>query len=287
MRSFRLMMLVSALALIGGVIAWQFVARTGQAQEGAELGGGGSVSEASDPKEPSLEELEKSAQVWIEATFVQIDTADLDKVKTTLGNSFDSQTGKPIIEGKEKEELLLALKDRPSFEILGSAALVAIASDGRHYTRIELGEEVRYPSEYEAKSGRTPADDGKTVASSEPVVVPSTFETRLAGVSLSVSPRVSSDGKSVIVEMNAQVTFLAGYMTYGTSKTFSQPILTSWDLVTTLRIGDGMTLVLTHVPTKNFEQSYVLNPQQTEGLKGKKSALLLISAKIIDPGKRQ
>jgi Flp pilus assembly secretin CpaC len=266
MRRFRIMMLVSALVAVGGVLAWQFVAQTSQAQQTS-----------------STPDAGKQAQVWIEATFIQIDTVDLDKVQASLGKPLDPLTGNAVLTGEAKAELLAALKDRPSFEILGSASLVTITGQ---QALMQMVEEVRYPTEYKSKSSTRVTEEGKEVSAGEPVTVPSGFETREVGMRLNVTPTVTPDGRSIILVMLPEVSIPAGYAVYGSSKVFSQPIFTTWDLTTTVRIDDGMTLVLTQVPTKNFEQSYVLNPQQAEGLKGKKSALLLISAKIVDPGKR-
>ena len=270
MRSFRIMMLVSALVAVVGLLAWQFVARTGQAQEG----GFGQTS---------LADAGKAAQVWVEATFIQIDTADLDKVKAGLDNVLDPQTGKVVLTGKAKAELITALKDRPSFEIVGSASLVTVAGN---QAMMQMSEEIRYPTEYSSESPTRVTEEGKVVPAGEPVAVPGTFETREVGMRLNVTPEIAADGRSIVLVLLPEVSFPAGYMTYG-SKLFSQPVFTSWNLTTTLRIDDGMTLVLSNVPTKNFEQSYVLNPQEAQKLKGAKSALLLISAKIIDPGKKQ
>jgi Flp pilus assembly secretin CpaC len=271
MRSFRLTMLASALALIGGVLAWQFVAHTGQAQEGSF----GTDTRA---------DAQNAPQVWIEATFIQIDTGDLDKVKTGLDNSLDPLTGSVLLAGKAKAELIVALKDRPSFEVLGSASLVTTAGQ---QALMQMIEEVRYPTEYSSETATRETAEGKEVQAGEPVVVPGGFETREAGMRLNVMPLVGSDGRSVILVLLPEVSMPAGFTMYGSSRMFSQPIFTTWDLTTTVRINDGMTLVLTSVPTKNFEESYLLNAPQAQGLKGKKSALLLISAKIIDPGKRQ
>jgi hypothetical protein len=82
-----------------------------------------------------------------------------------------------------------------------------------------------------------------------------------------------------------EVSFPAGWVNYG-SQVFSQPVITSWNMTTVFCLPDGATLVLTGVPTKNFEQSFLLSGQIGQKLKGAKSSLLLISAKTIDAGGR-
>ena len=281
MRRSRLVLLLCAFGAVTAALTWQALTRRGHAQDAGGFGNGEPGPGKWDGLEKAITEL--PPQVWVEAMFIQIDTVDLNTVKTRLENSLDPLTGTIMLAGKEKAELLSALRDRPSFEILGSASLVSIPQQS---SLMQLAEEVRYPTEYEGTSSEKASDEGDTTSTGEAVVVPGAFETRETGMRLNVAADVSADNRVIALTILPEVSLPAGYMTYG-SKLFSQPVFTTWDLTTTLRLNDGMTVVLTHVPTKNFEQSYLLNPQQAEGLKGKKSALLLISAKIVDPGKKQ
>jgi len=78
----------------------------------------------------------------------------------------------------------------------------------------------------------------------------------------------------------------SGWVHFGSDKKFSQPVITSWSITTTLSLYDGQTVVLTGVPTKNFEQSEMLSTQAAHTPKSGKSSLCLISAKIIDTGEQ-
>ncbi len=259
--------LIAVLVAIGGVGAWQLATNHGLAQDAAGFG--------------PAEEVADLPQIWVEAIFIQIDTADLKDVKTHLENTLDAQTGDIILTGLEKEELLTALKDQPSFEVLGSASVVSLSGQ---QALMQLVEEVRYPTEYQAG---TPEPEGASRArAGEAVVVPSVFETRRVGIALSVSPVVATDGKLITLLLLPEVSLPSGWVHFGPDKRFSQPVITSWNLTTTLRLNDGQTVVLTGVPTKNFEQSTLLNPQVGQTLKGSKSSLVLVSAKIIDTGEK-
>jgi general secretion pathway protein D len=145
---------------------------------------------------------------------------------------------------------------------------------------MRMVEEVCYPAEYEAETAESETAEGKATKIGPPVVLPRAFEKRDVGIRLNVTPTVSPDGKSVTLEIMPEVSFPAGWVNFG-SQTFTQPVFSSWKLTTTLVLPDGATLALIGVPTKNFEQSYLLSPQLGQKLKGAKSSVLLISAKII------
>jgi len=259
MKALRSLILLCVLGALCGIFFWQVLSTRTAAQEDATITG-------------------SPAQVWVEATFIQIDTAELDKVKTASGKTFDPTQGSIILEGAEKAELLAELKKQTSTEILGSASLVTISGQ---QALMQMVEEVRYPTEYEAEAAERETPDGKVVRLGSPVVMPQTFEERDIGIRLNVTPFISADRQLLTLVLLPEASFPAGWITYG-SQTFTQPLFTSWDLTTTIRLRDGATLVLAGVPTKNFEQSYLLSPQLGQKLKGAKSSLLLISAKIIE-----
>ncbi len=259
--------LIIALVGIGGVGAWQLATNRGLAQEAGGFG--------------SPEEVAGLPQIWVEAIFIQIDTADLKHVKMHLENTLDAQTGNIVLTGTEKEELLTELKDQPSFEVLGSASVVSLPKQS---ALMRLAEEVRYSAQYQAA---TPEVQGENrTAAGQAVVVPSVFETRDVGITLNVSPIVAADGKLITLVLLPEVSSFSGWVHFGSDKKFSQPVITSWSITTTLSLYDGQTVVLTGVPTKNFEQSEMLSTQAAHTPKGGKSSLCLISAKIIDTGEQ-
>jgi len=216
-------------------------------------------------------------QVWVEAIFVQVDTADLDRAKASTGATLDPQSGSVILDGEEKAKLLAELKRQPSFELIGSASLITLSGQEAH---VQMVEQIRYPKEYKAE-GAAQSKDGPA---SPPVILPREFDQRNAGISLYARPVVLPDGKRLSLTIEPEASFPAGWVNFG-SKAATQPVFTSWSLRTTIILRDGTTMVLPGVPTKNFEQSIVLNPTTGQKPKGTKSSLLLISAKIIKPGK--
>ncbi len=255
----------TTVALLAGALLWQAITTDSAAQD----------STAREQAAP----LAGGRQVWVEATFIQIDTVDLDKVRTESGRTLDPQSSTIILDGKEKAELIAALKVQPSFEIVGSASLITVSG---LQAQMQMVEEVRYPSEYAAEAAERETGDGKITKIGSPLVVPKKIEAREVGIRLNVTPTISADGKSVGLVLLPEASFPAGWVNFG-SKTFSQPVITSWRLTTSVHLRDGSTLVLTGVPTKNFEQSLLLSSQLGQKLKGTKSSVLLISAKII-PG---
>jgi type II secretory pathway component GspD/PulD (secretin) len=258
MKALRALILLCALCALCGVLMWQLLGPGSAAQEAATG-------------------LTDSTQVWVEATFIQIDTSELDGVQMASGKTLDPAQGQILLDGTEKAELLAELKKQASSEVLGSASLATLS--GRQ-ALMQMVEEVRYPTEYEAETAESETADGKTTKIGPPVVLPRKFEEREVGIRLNVTPTVSPDGKSVTLVLTPEVSFPAGWVNFG-SQTFTQPVFSSWNLTTTLQVPDGSTLALIGVPTKNFEQSYLLSPQLGQKLKGAKSSVLLISAKII------
>ena len=286
MRPFRHLILLStlcALCALCGAFLWQAITTNSAAQE---AGAGGGAFEEDAVEEDAFQGFSKvrqptnTSQVWVEATFIQIDTADLDNVRAGAGTTLDALSGNVILDAKAKADLLVRLKQQKSFEVLGSASLVAITGG---QALMQMVEEVRYPAEY--GTGPTRETDDKDLPSLlfGSVLVPTKFEERDVGIRLNVTPTISPNGKVIILNLLPEASFPAGYVNFG-SKTLTQPVFTSWSLTTAVYLRDGSTLVLTGVPTKNFEQSLVLGPQLGQKPRGVKSSVLLISAKIIDAG---
>jgi hypothetical protein len=278
MKALRFLMLLCGLCALCGLFLWQVLSAHTAAQEAggfdaAREGGGTTKDESEWLKGPPR----PGRNVWVEATFIQIDTVELEAVRTSSGKTLDPQTGKVFLDGTEKAELLAELKKQPSSELLGSASLVTLTGG---QALIQMVEEVRYPTEYEAETAEKETAEGKTKEVGPPVVLPRKFEEREAGMRLNVTPTVSPDEKQIILVLMPEVSFPAGWVSFG-SQTFTQPVFSSWNLTTTLVLPDGATLALIGVPTKSFEQSYLLSPQLGQKLKGAKSSVLLISAKIV------
>jgi len=263
MRSLRFVLVLGTICVCGGGLLLQAITQDSGAQEAA--------------RDMAI----ARPQVWVEATFIQIDTADLDAVKTSSGKTLDPQTGTVMLSGDEKAKLLAEMKKQPSFELIGSASLVTISGQE---ARMQMVEEVRYPTEYDAETAQKETADGKTVRLGPSVVLPRKFEGRDVGIRLAVTPTVSLDGTQLALVLLPEVSYPAGWVNFG-SQTFTQPVFTSWTLTTTVVLRDGMTMVLLGVPTKNFEQSLLVNPQAGQKLKGSKSSVLLLSAKIIETDK--
>jgi len=267
MRAFRYLILLSALGALCAAFLWQAITTNSAAQ-------------VAEPDESAAKPA-GIAQIWVEAAFIQIDTEDLDNIRASADTTLNALSGSVILDAKAKAKLLVRLKQRESFEVLGSASLVTVSEQ---QALMQMVEEVRYPAEY--GTGATPKTDDKDWPSLlfGSVLVPTKFEERNVGIRLNVTPTISPhDPKVITLVLLPEVSFPAGYVNFG-SKTLTQPVFTSWDLVTTVHLRDGSTLVLTGVPTKSFEESLVLGPQLDRKPRGAKSSVLLISAKIIHEG---
>ncbi len=276
----RIKLISSALALmlagsVGGIMAWNLVTATGRAQDADDVFGegfddfGGFGGQENEPEEP--------CQVWCEVMFIQIDTADLDEIMARDGALITSTGEKAILTAQEKSELLRLLKQRQSFEFIGTASVISVSGQ---QALVQMVEEIRYPTEYDA----VPLEE--TVPQDEDVVLygyggpPGMFDEREAGTRLNVTPTVSSKEDLITLVILPEASRLVGWRNVG-GMGEDQPTFLAWNVVTTIYLRDATTCVMTGALTNPFGESAAMNPGKPPDKMGKKSAITLVSARIL------
>jgi Flp pilus assembly secretin CpaC len=265
----------------GGVMLWSLLMQPGRAQGesggfgggfGEEFGGGFNEDSAS----YSSREYAPAQQVWIEAMFIQIDTAALDGIHVG-GEPVVGSTGeKAYLTAAEKLDLLGQLKSQPSFRIVGSASLVTISGQ---QALMQMVEEIRYPTEYDAG-----LLDEEATESGEfrewYAGPPGTFEEREAGTRFNVTPTFSSDGLITLILL-PEVSRVAAWHDLGAG-TADQPVFRSWNLTTQIYCQSGMTFMMTGTVAEDFQSVLPADlVARLDGM-GKTTAILLISARTIE-----
>lgn len=244
---------------VGGIMAWNLVTQTGRAQDGPFDDFSGGFDEGFQSEEPQ--------QVWCEVMFVQIDTADLDEIQARE-NALITPTGeKSMLTAEEKAELLRQLKEKPSFEFIGTASMITISGQ---QALVQMVEEVRYPTEY---------DDGGT-AGNTAYFIPGTFEVRETGIRFNLTPTISRDGQIVTLVTLPEASRLCGWRR-AVDAGGEQPIFSSWNLTTTVYCRDGTTFVMAGALATEFAETFALNPEKAPRDYGKKSAIIMVSAKVL------
>jgi len=262
----------------GGVLIWSLVAPSGSAQDNADSGGfGGGFGEdlgdlvpggfGSDTRDSGPRELH---QVWGEVTCLQIDTADLEDLRVGGDLFITPVSEKMLLTPAEKAELLGKLKAKPSFELIGSASLIGI--DGGQGL-MQMVEEIRYPCEHH----EVIVQDRRSGTSH---YLPGGYETREAGIRLNWTSNALPDKSVIGIVLLSEASFLGGWFDLG-SGLADQPLIISWDQTTCFYLRDGMTLVMTGVPTTAFGKSVALTPNAIPDTMGAKTAVVLVSARIL------
>ena len=262
------------LTSFGGVLISGLILAGSRAQDDSEteeFGGGGFPDEFGAGFEEesgrfgdgfgSLEPREPQ-QVWCEVIYTQIDTEELDDVRIGGEPFVTPVSERTLLTPLEKVELLIRMKAKPSFQLIGSASVVSI--DGQQQLA-QMVVETRYPTEYQVLSAGC---------------VPDTFETREAGIRLQWMTETFPDEGVIGILRYDEATFLAGWRDMG-SGTADQPLFLSWIQMTDLYIRDGMTFVMTGIPLREFGRSLALNPDMIPESMGAKTAVILVSARIL------
>ncbi len=209
-------------------------------------------------------------QVWCEAIYTQIDTAELDDIRIGGEPFVTPVSERTLLTPVEKLELLHELKLRSSFEIIGAASVVSI--DGQCQL-VQMVEEIRYPYTH----------DGALVsngASGRPHYLADDFECRDTGIRLNWTTNCEPGHDVIGMLVLFEASRLAGWLDMG-SGIADQPLMLSWNEMTDLYIRDGMTLVMTGIPLTGFGRSLALDTDQIPESMGSKTAVILISARIL------
>ena len=199
-----------------------------------------------------------------------------------------------------------ALAQKPSTDLL-SAPKVVTTSGGQ--AQIRVAQEFIYPTTFTQPTA-TAAGGGTTGGGAAAVTpsIPSGFASRSVGVVFNVSPVVGADGYTINLTLIPQVTDFLGFINYGgpislaagnnvvtTFNDIKQPLFSTRDIITSVVIYDGQTVVLGGLITEQYNKIDDKTPflgdlpvvgrlfRSKTTQRSKQNVLIFVTARLIDP----
>jgi general secretion pathway protein D len=178
-------------------------------------------------------------------------------VASLLGQTASAGTGgtvgsiRGILTNPQFEVIINALSQKGSADVLSAPKVTTISGN---QAQIRVAQEFIYPTTYTAASVQGGQQSGGTI--SQPTVTPATpggFAMRPVGVVFNVTPTVGADGYTINLTLIPQVTSFLGFIDYGSvivsagvvvPNPIKQPLFSTRDIMTSVEIWDGQTVVL-------------------------------------------
>ena len=207
-----------------------------------------------------------------------------------------------ILTNPQFQVIIKALSQKQSSDVLSSPRVTTI-SGGQ--AQIRVAQEFIYPTTY--TTATIQPGSVATGAVTPPTIVPSTpsaFATRPVGVVFNVTPFVGADGNTIALTLIPQVTDFLGFINYGnainlgsitTANDIKQPLFSTRDLITSVVIWDGQTVVLGGLITEQLQKIDDKVPflgdipmvgrlfRTKTTVRNKRNLLIFVTARLIDP----
>jgi general secretion pathway protein D len=241
------------------------------------------------------------------STAIQGNAVDALLASSGFGAAATSGSGqigtiRGILTDPQFQVIITALSQKQSADVLTSPKLVTISGA---QAQIRVAQEFIYPTTYSTATIQPGAV--ATGAVTPPTIVPSTptaFATRPVGVVFNVTPFVGADGYTIALTLIPQVTDFLGFINYGsainlgtitTPNNIQQPLFTTRDLITSVVIWDGQTVVLGGLITETLQKIDDKVPflgdlpmvgrlfQSKTTVRNKRNLLIFVTARLIDP----
>jgi hypothetical protein len=199
------------------------------------------------------EKIVSPPSVWVEAVFVEADESVVGELEEALGFKLSPVDGKVILNGEEKEKLLAFVKENERAGIISTVAVVT--TSGRE-AQSEDVEQVIFPAEYDTETIQVGNSERITnlIPGEVFMVTPGKWEAKGVGTTLSVTPTVSRDGKTITLALMPEVTQLVDWVNYGNDVyPIFQPIFRSWSKTATITIPDGSSFVFKELPRTSLK----------------------------------
>jgi general secretion pathway protein D len=207
-----------------------------------------------------------------------------------------------ILTNPQFQVVIKALSQKQSADVLTSPKIVTISGQ---QAQIRVAQEFIYPTTFTTAT----IQPGTAVSGAiqAPTVVPSTpsaFATRPVGVVFNVTPFVGADGYTIGLTLIPQVTDFLGFINYGnvinlgtvtTPNDIKQPLFSTRDLITSVVIWDGQTVVLGGLITEQLQKiddkvpflgdipmvGRLFRTKTTQ--RNKTDLLIFVTARLVDP----
>jgi general secretion pathway protein D len=215
-------------------------------------------------------------------------------------------TVRGILTNPQFQLTIKALAQKQSTDLL-SAPKVVTTSGGQ--AQIRVAQEFIYPTTFTQPTA-TAAGGGTTGGGAAAVTpsIPSGFASRSVGVVFNVSPVVGADGYTINLTLIPQVTDFLGFINYGgpislaagnnvvtTFNDIKQPLFSTRDIITSVVIYDGQTVVLGGLITEQYNKIDDKTPflgdlpvvgrlfRSKTTQRSKQNVLIFVTARLIDP----
>jgi general secretion pathway protein D len=211
-----------------------------------------------------------------------------------------------ILTNPQFQVVIKALSQKRGADILSSPKVTSISGA---QAQIRVAQEFIYPTAFTPPTA-TAAGGGTTGGGSAAVTpsIPSTFASRAVGVVLNVTPTVGADGYSVALTLIPQVTEFLGFINYGgpislaagdnvvtTFNDIKQPLFSTRDVITSVVIWDGQTVVLGGLIREDLQKIDDKVPflgdiplvgrlfRSKTTVRTKRNLLIFVTPRLIDP----
>lgn len=213
-----------------------------------------------------------------------------------------------ILTNPQFQVVIKALSQKQSADVLSAPKVTTISGA---QAQIRVAQEFIYPTQYTPATivaGSTSGTGGNTTQPAISPSTPSTFATRPVGVVFNVTPFVGADGYTIGLTLIPQVTDFLGFIEYGnnitigtstgvasTLNSIKQPLFSTRDLITSVVIWDGQTVVLGGLITENLQKIDDKVPflgdipmfgrlfRSKTTTRNKRNLLIFVTARLVDP----
>jgi general secretion pathway protein D len=223
---------------------------------------------------------------------------------TAASSSDQIGTIRGILTNPQFQVIIKALSQKQSADVLTSPKVVTISGQ---QAQIRVAQEFIYPTTFSTATIQQGQAANSVVGSTPATIVPSTptaFATRPVGVVFNVTPFVGADGYTISLTLIPQVTDFLGFINYGnainlgtitTPNDIKEPLFSTRDLITSVVIWDGQTVVLGGLITEQLQKiddkvpflgdipmlGRLFRTKTTQ--RNKTDLLIFVTARLIDP----
>ncbi|HUJ72016.1 MAG TPA: hypothetical protein VLZ30_07215 [Verrucomicrobiae bacterium] len=209
-----------------------------------------------------------------------------------------------ILTNPQLQLVIQALSQKKSADVLSAPKVTTISGA---QAQIRVAQEFIYPTTYTPATVVAGTTSGTGGVATEPAITPSTpgtFASRPVGVVFNVTPMVGADGYTINLTLIPQVTDFLGFINYGNTivsggvsvpNDIKQPLFSTRDVVTSVVIWDGQTVVLGGLILENLQTLDDKIPflgdipmfgrlfRSKTKQRTKSNLLIFVTARLIDP----
>ncbi len=213
-------------------------------------------------------------------------------------------TFRGILTNPQFQLVIQALAQKKSADILNAPKVTTISGA---QAQLRVAQEFIYPTTFTPATVVAGTSSGAGGVVTQPAITPaspSAFASRPVGVIFNVTPMVGADGYTINLTLIPQVTDFLGFIDYGgtitaggvsTFNTIKQPLFSTRDVMTSVEIWDGQTVVLGGLIREDLQKvddkipflgdlpgvGRLFRSKVTQ--RTKRNLLIFVTARLIDP----